>query len=142
MELIPIGYVRNEVRPPQKMTNFGVPSTVEILPQFADALLRIEKHSHIWVLGWIDRGERDVLQVIPRGGSELHGVFAVRSPARPNPIGLTSARLLKREGLVLHLDKLDFLDGTVVVDIKPYFAVRDLHFSASNVRIAGTDIPQ
>ncbi len=55
-------------------------------------------------------------------------MFAVRSPARPNPIGLTSARLLKREGLVLHLDKLDFLDGTVVVDIKPYFAVRDLHF--------------
>lgn len=129
MELRPIGIVHNEVRPPQKMTPFGVPSTVEILPQYEEALLHIEKHSHIWVLAWIDRGERDLLQVMPRSGNELRGVFAVRSPARPNPIGLTSARLLKREGLTLYLDKLDFLDATVVLDIKPYFPVRDVHFA-------------
>ena len=133
MELKPIGRVHNEIRPPAKMANFGVASTVEIFPEYEDALWRIEKHSHLWILAWIDRGERDVLQVTPRGGDTLHGVFAVRSPARPNPVGLTSAKFLKREGLMLYLDKLDFMDGTAVIDVKPYFAVRDLHFSASNL---------
>ena len=130
MELREIGRVRNCVANRREMPVFGTPSVVEIFPGFADALLKIEKHSHLWVMAWIDRGERDTLQVIPRGGSEPHGVFAVRSPARPNPIGLTAAKLAERRGLELHLDLLDFIDGTVVLDVKPYYPVRDLIFSA------------
>ena len=132
MELTTIGYVRNTVQNRREMTAFGVPSVVELLPPFEEAMLSIEKHSHLWVMAWIDRGERDLLQVIPRGGQELHGVFAVRSPARPNPIGLTAAKLLHRNGLVLHVDLLDFIDGTPVLDIKPYFAARDMIFSATS----------
>ena len=132
MELKPIGYVRSAVNDRKKMTTFGVSASIEILPEYEDALLHVEKHTHIWVMAWIDRGERDLCQVVPRGGSEKHGVFAVRSPARPNPIGLTAAKLLKREGRVLHVDKLDFIDGTTVLDIKPYLAPRDLIYSAES----------
>jgi tRNA-Thr(GGU) m(6)t(6)A37 methyltransferase TsaA len=119
----------------------GGPATVELLPEFEPGLLRGEKHSHFWVLAWLmGRPERDVLQVTPRGVSPdapdaTHGVFSVRSPARPNPIGLTAARLLRREGLLLHFDRLDFLDGTPVIDIKPYFISRDLIYAAHNASI-------
>lgn len=119
----------------------GAPAAVELYEEFAPGLLRIEKHSHLWVMTWLmGRPERDVLQVTPRGVSPdapdaTHGVFAVRSPARPNPIGLSSARLLGVEGLTLHFDRLDFFDGTPVLDLKPYFASRDLIFAAHNAAI-------
>ncbi len=136
--LKPVGVVRCGVAERKQMPVWGVPASIEIFPEFEAALHRIEKHSHIWVLGWFDRepAEREVLQVTPRGvtnpGPEgLHGVFSVRSPARPNPIGLTAARLVRREGLRLDVDRLDFLDGTPVIDIKPYFINRDLIFSAN-----------
>jgi len=92
------------------------------------------------VLAWMDGAERDLLQVVPRGvradePDALHGVFAVRSPARPNPIGLTLARILRWEGTRIELSRLDFCDGTPVVDLKPYFLSRDLVFSAANVPI-------
>jgi tRNA-Thr(GGU) m(6)t(6)A37 methyltransferase TsaA len=141
-DLRPIGAVRSPVAERKAMPPWGVPACVEVFPEFAAGLLRIEKHSHLWILGWFDRGEheREVLQVTPRGaagsGPEgLHGVFAVRSPARPNPIGLTAARVAGREGNRLHLDRLDFLDGTPVADIKPYFITRDLIYSASGGQI-------
>lgn len=136
-----IGRVRSEVKERKAMPAFGAPATVELFPEFSDGLWRIEKHSHLWVFAWLmDRPERDLLQVTPRGVSPdapdaAHGVFAVRSPARPNPIGLTAARVIRREGLVLAFDRLDFMDGTPVVDLKPYFASRDLIFCASNASI-------
>jgi tRNA-methyltransferase O len=64
--------------------------------------------------------------------NELHGVFAVRSPARPNPIGLTLGQVTRIEGTRIEFDRLDFVDGTAVVDIKPYFASREMIFSARN----------
>lgn len=141
-ELKPVGVVRCPVRERRQMPVWGVPASIEIHPEFEDALHRIEKHTHVWVFGWLILGgmERDVLQVTPRGVSDtgpegLHGVFAVRSPARPNPLGLTAARLLRREGGRLDLDRLDFLDGTPVVDIKPYFINRDLIFSAAGRQV-------
>jgi tRNA-Thr(GGU) m(6)t(6)A37 methyltransferase TsaA len=139
--LRPIGAVRSEIKDRKSMPPFGAPASVEIFPEFADALLKIEKHTHFWVLAWLmARPERDVLQVTPRGvdpnsADPLHGVFAVRSPARPNPIGLTAARLTGRDGLILHFDLLDFLDGTPVIDVKPYFISRDLIFSAGSAPI-------
>jgi tRNA-Thr(GGU) m(6)t(6)A37 methyltransferase TsaA len=120
------------------MSVWGVPASVEIYSEFAAALHRIEKHSHLWVFAWLNNGrdERDVLQVTPRGVTDpgpegLHGVFSVRSPARPNPIGLTVAKVLSRDGLTIHFDRLDFVDQTPVLDLKPYFVTRDLVFSAN-----------
>ncbi|HEY3443896.1 MAG TPA: tRNA (N6-threonylcarbamoyladenosine(37)-N6)-methyltransferase TrmO [Paludibaculum sp.] len=140
--LNPIGTVRSAIRERKQMPAWGAPASVAVHPKYAAALHRIEKHSHLWVFGWLMQGraERDVLQVTPRGvqdaGPEgLHGVFAVRSPARPNPIGLTAARVLARDGLVLHFDRLDFLDATPVLDLKPYFITRDLIFSANGQQV-------
>lgn len=138
LELQIIGVVRSDVKERHQMPAFGAPAAVEIEPRFADGLFRIEKHSHFWVMAWLmAKPERDVLQVIPRGVAKdapdgMHGVFAVRSPARPNPIGLTAAKLLRRHGLRLEFDLLDFLDGTPVLDLKPYFASRDIIWSAQN----------
>ena len=141
-QLKPVGMVHCGIRERKQMPVWGVPASVEIFPEFEPALHRIEKHSHIWVFGWLNQGreERDVLQVTPRGVDDrgpggLHGVFAVRSPARPNPVGLTAARVLRRDGRWLHLDRLDFLDGTPVIDIKPYFINRDLIFSANGRQV-------
>jgi len=122
------------------MTTLGVPAAVEVFEEFAAALWRFEKHSHVWVLAWLDKTGRDALQVTPRGvrdlGEEgLHGVFAVRSPTRPNPIGLTAARVLGREGNRIELDRLDFVDGTLVLDLKPYLASRDMIYSARNEQV-------
>lgn len=143
MQLQSVGVVRTGVRTRKEMPTFGSPARIEIHPEFADALYRIEKHSHIWVLAWLDESERGVLQVTPRrlaasGPDALHGVFAVRSPARPNPIGLTAARVLSIDGLAISVDRLDFIDGTPVIDCKPYFIARDLIFSASNRQIGRT----
>lgn len=142
MNLTPVGNIRSSITDRKSMPPWGVPAILEIFPQFGPALLEIEKHSHIWVLAWLDQGrdERHVLQVTPRGvrHSEpggLHGVFAVRSPARPNPIGLTAARIDRIDGLSIHVDRLDFLDRTPLIDIKPYFVTRDLIFSANGRQV-------
>ncbi|MBL8219479.1 MAG: tRNA (N6-threonylcarbamoyladenosine(37)-N6)-methyltransferase TrmO [Bryobacterales bacterium] len=140
-ELRFIGVVRSEVRERMAMPALGAPAAVEIFSEFADGLLRLEKHSHFWVMAWLmARPERDVLQVVPRGvdandANAMHGVFAVRSPARPNPIGLTAARLLRRDGLRLEMERLDFVDGTPVIDVKPYFVSRDMIFSAGSRQV-------
>lgn len=147
LELNPIGRVVNGCADRKSMTMLGVPSRIELLPEFAPALLHLDKHTHIWVFGWLDGGERGVLQVIPRGlkprpGEEpdprnLHGVFAVRSPARPNPIGLTAARIVDIGRSHVDVDRLDFIDGTPVVDLKPYFPSRDCIFSARSRQVGG-----
>lgn len=122
------------------MTALGVAAAVEIFEEFAAGLLHIEKHTHVWVMGWLDKVGREALQVTPRGVKDqgeagLHGVFAVRSPTRPNPIGLTAARVLRREGNRLELDRLDFIDGTPVVDVKPYYVTRDMIYGARNAQV-------
>ncbi|MBI4876711.1 MAG: tRNA (N6-threonylcarbamoyladenosine(37)-N6)-methyltransferase TrmO [Acidobacteria bacterium] len=138
--LRPIGYVRSAVGERKSMPPLGTIADVELLPEFAAGLLRIEKHSHLWVMAWLDQAEREVLQVTPRGVSDrgpagLHGVFAVRSPARPNPIGLTLTRILGLDGLRIRCERLDFLDGTPVIDLKPYFVTRDAALAANNAPI-------
>jgi L-aspartate oxidase len=122
------------------MPPLGVPARLELLPQYAPGLYRLENHSHLWAFAWLDSAERSVLQVMPRGVPEpapegLHGVFAVRSPSRPNPIGLTAAAIQRIDGAAVEVDCLDFVDGTPILDIKPYFAARDLIFSARNDQI-------
>lgn len=95
-------------------------STLEVLEDFEPALLDIEKCSHLIVLYWQDKGDRSVLQTRTPWGPEIHGAFATRSPNRPNPIGLCVVELLKREGRFLKVKGMDALDGSPLVDIKPY----------------------
>ncbi len=139
MELRPIGVVRSPFDR-TTMPPLGAPAAVEVFEEFAEGLLHLEKHTHLWVLAWLDSANRDALQVTPRGcrgegDKHLHGVFALRSPARPNPIGLSVARITGRDGLRIEVDRLDFADGTPVIDLKPYFVTRDVIFSATNAQI-------
>jgi tRNA (adenine37-N6)-methyltransferase len=93
---------------------------VEILPEFEEGLLDIEGFSHLFVIWVFDRAEGFALVGAPPTDNRPHGVFATRSPRRPNPLGLTVVRLLGREGRRLRVAGLDMLDGTPVLDLKPY----------------------
>ena len=93
---------------------------LRILPEFEPGLLDIEGFSHLYVLWVFDRADGFSLSGQPPTADRPHGVFATRSPRRPNPIGLTVVELLRREGAVLHVRGVDMLDGTPILDIKPY----------------------
>jgi tRNA-Thr(GGU) m(6)t(6)A37 methyltransferase TsaA len=116
------------------MSTFGVPAVIEVFPEYAEGLRHLEKHSHLWVIAWLHEADRDRLLVTPRGVADkseagLHGVFAVRSPTRPNPVAMTAARIEQIEGNRIRVDRLDFIDGTPVIDLKPYFRSRDAIYS-------------
>jgi len=118
--------VRNTVRKPPKPPYDwdNVVSLIEIEPELTEALDNLDEFSHIIVLFWMDRlADKSLpLKVRPRHDPNrpLIGIFASRSPHRPNSIGKTTARLLKRERNVLTVSGLDAIDGTPVIDIKPY----------------------
>lgn len=95
---------------------------LEIRPELEPGLTDIEGFSHLYVLWIFDRAEGYDLLVTPPTDDRTHGVFATRAPRRPNPLGLTIVRLLRREGPRLHVRGLDMLDGTPIVDIKPYLS--------------------
>jgi tRNA-Thr(GGU) m(6)t(6)A37 methyltransferase TsaA len=139
-QLRPIGVVRSEAKERKQLPPLGLPATIELFAEYEPGLLHLEKHTHLWVLVWLHAAERDLLQVVPRGvraedPDALHGVFAVRSPVRPNPIGLTLTRIERVEGCRIHVARLDFIDGTPVIDLKPYFVSRDMVYSAANAQI-------
>jgi len=120
VKLEPVGFVRSN--PP------GGPAEVVIYEEFSEALDGIEGCGHIWVLFWMHRqGDRRRLKVHPMGDRNRpeQGVFSLRSPVRPNPIGLTRVRLLRREGNVLVVQGLDALEGSPVLDIKPWIKGTD-----------------
>ncbi len=93
---------------------------LEILPEFALGLTDIEGFSHLYVVWVFDRADGYDLLGTPPTDTRPHGVFATRSPRRPNPIGLTVVRLERREGSRLIVRGVDMLDGTPILDIKPY----------------------
>jgi tRNA-Thr(GGU) m(6)t(6)A37 methyltransferase TsaA len=122
----PIGFVRSPHHdkaaipkgPDAKHETEGV---LEILPELERGLQDIEGFSHLFVVWVFDRAEPgDVLEATPPTDDRSHGVFATRSPQRPNPIGLTVVELLRRDGSRLHVRGVDMLDGTPILDIKPY----------------------
>ena len=90
-----------------------------ILPEFEPGLADIEGFSHLVVLWEFDQSRGFELLGMPPSDNRSHGVFATRSPRRPNPIGLTTVELLHREGVELHVRGVDMLDGTPILDIKP-----------------------
>jgi tRNA-Thr(GGU) m(6)t(6)A37 methyltransferase TsaA len=95
---------------------------LEVLPAYEAGLADIEGFSHLYVLWVFDRVTGYDLMAAPPSDTRLHGVFATRSPRRPNPIGLTVVKLLRREGSSLHVGGVDMLDGTPILDIKPYLS--------------------
>jgi len=123
MRLRCVGVVRSAVKRRGDMKLNGARAAIVVRPAFSRALHRIRRHSHLWVLCWLHQADRRVLRAAPRKISATlgeSGVFALRSPDRPNPISLSCVRLLRVRGLRLEVDALDAIDGTPVVDIKPY----------------------
>ena len=98
---------------------------VEVDARWADALTDLETCSHLFVLYWMDRARRDLVLQVPRDYREPRGTFALRSPVRPNPIAASVVRLIERKRRVLLVVGLDCLDGTPLLDLKPYFASTD-----------------
>ena len=99
--------------------------TIEVDPRWAPALRGVETCTHLVVLYWMDRSRRDLVIQVPRHYGVGRGTFALRSPARPNPIAMSVARLIGVDGSRLSVSGLDCLDGTPLLDIKPYFASTD-----------------
>jgi tRNA (adenine37-N6)-methyltransferase len=122
-----IGYVRSPYKNTKEIPKgFGAKhdaeGILEILPQFEPGLTDIEGFSHLFVVWVFDRSEGFELVGTPPIDDRPHGVFATRSPRRPNPIGLTVVELLRREGNSLHVRGVDMLDGTPILDLKPYMS--------------------
>jgi tRNA-Thr(GGU) m(6)t(6)A37 methyltransferase TsaA len=99
--------------------------TIEVDPRYAAALQGVESCSHLLVLYWMDKSRRDLVLQVPHHYGEPRGTFALRSPARPNPIAASVVTLLQLSGNQLSVVGLDCLDGTPLIDIKPYFASTD-----------------
>jgi len=123
----PIGVIRSPhtVRaetPIQPVYARGAEGRAEVFPEFADGLADLEGFSHVILLYHFHHAGPAKLTVTPFLEDAEHGVFATRAPCRPNPIGLSVVRLLGREGAALHLADVDVLDGTPLLDVKPYIA--------------------
>ncbi len=101
----------------------GKPASVEIDARYRKGLKGLERFSHVVVLTWLDRSRRDLMIQNPRHADEPRGTFSLRSPVRPNPVGLHTARLVSLDPYkgILELEAIDVLDGTPVIDVKPYF---------------------
>jgi tRNA-Thr(GGU) m(6)t(6)A37 methyltransferase TsaA len=120
----PIGYVnspyKNTTEVPRGLgAKHDADGVLKILPEFAAGLTDIEGFSHLIVLWEFDRSHGFELLGTPPSDNRPHGVFATRSPRRPNPIRLTIVELRRREGMDLHVRGVDMLDGTPILDIKP-----------------------
>lgn len=102
--------------------------TVELFPEYLDGLEGIEDFSHIYLVYAFHRAAQpDSLKVTPFLDNQTHGIFATRFPLRPNPLGFSVVHLLRREGPLLHFTGADMLDGTPLLDLKPYIPMFD-HF--------------
>lgn len=120
----PIGFVRSPYTETREIpkglgARHEVDGVLEILPEFEPGLADIEGFSHLFVLWVFHLAQGFELIGTPPSDDRPHGVFATRSPKRPNPIGLTLVRLLRREGCLLHVHGIDMLDGTPILDVKP-----------------------
>jgi len=123
----PIGYVDSSYKSTQEIpkglgAKHEAEGTLKIQAEFEPGLADIEGFSHLIVIWAFDRSDGFSLVGTPPSDDRPHGVFATRSPRRPNPIGLTVVELLRREGPVLHVRGIDMLQGTPILDIKPYLS--------------------
>ena len=118
----PIGVIHSPYKQPkgtpiQPTAAEGVKGTVEVYPEYAEGL---ESFSHIILIYHFHLAKPGPLKVKPYMDNKPHGVFATRAPSRPNPIGISVVKLTKVEGNTLHVENIDIIDGTPLLDIKPY----------------------
>ena len=123
----PIGFVRCEYSDTSQIpkgcgATHDAEGVLEVLPRYEQGLRDIEGFSHLYVIWAFDRAGGCDLLAKPPTDDRPHGVFATRAPRRPNPIGLTVVRLLGREGCRLRVAGVDMLDGTPILDLKPYLS--------------------
>ena len=127
LTLKPIGFVKSPYTTTKEIpkglgAKHDADGALEIMPEFEVGLTDIDGFSHLFVLWVFHRSEGFDLLGTPPTDDRPHGVFATRSPRRPNPIGLTVVELLRREGPVLQVRGVDMLDGTPILDIKPFLS--------------------
>lgn len=127
IQMNPIGCVRSPYKDTKQVprgpgAKHDAEGTLELLPEFEAGLQDIEGFSHLYVLWVFDRSEGYELVVKPPTDDCEHGLFSTRSPYRPNPIGLTVVEVLGREGRNVRVRGVDMLDGTPILDIKPYMS--------------------
>ena len=125
LTVVPIGVIRSPFKeatgtPIQPCRALGTEGTVELDPIWAEALTDLAGFDRVWLIFWFSRASEARSLVVPYRDVMPHGLFATRVPARPNPIGMSNVRLLGVEGHVLRVAELDILDGTPLLDIKPY----------------------
>lgn len=139
LTLRPIGFVRSPFvdrmsAPRQPRAAEGVRGTLELTPHsgFEHALMDLASFRFIWVLFWFHKNQSFRPKVLPPRSQRRRGVFATRSPYRPNPIGMSAVELLGIEKLTLHVQNLDILDGTPILDLKPYVPYTDSIPGADN----------
>lgn len=122
IELYPVGYVRSPYKmkgdAPRQGRLSDTVSEIVIDEPYRPALWQMEGRKHLWVLCWFDRADRTILRAVPPGTSQEKGVFAIRSPDRPNPVSLCMVDLVEVKDGVLKVRGLDAFDGTPVIDIK------------------------
>jgi tRNA-Thr(GGU) m(6)t(6)A37 methyltransferase TsaA len=127
----PIGVIHSPFKEPkgtpiQPAGAKDINGTVEIFPEYAEGLKDIEGFSDIILLYHFHLSKGSELMAKPYMANETHGVFAMRGPSRPNPIGMSVVRLVKVEGNTLHIQDVDIVDGTPLLDIKPYVPEFDI----------------
>ena len=125
MQVKPIGVIHSPYKqargtPVQPAFAKGEKGTVEIFPEYKEALKDLDGFERIWLIFWFDRSSAYRLKVIPYMDKVERGLFATRAPARPNPVGLSCVKLTNIEDCTLFVEDVDMLDGTPLLDIKPY----------------------
>ncbi|MBA7648213.1 tRNA (adenine(37)-N6)-methyltransferase [subsurface metagenome] len=127
----PIGVIHSPFKVPkgtpiQPAGAKGIDGTVEVFPEYIEGLKDVEGFSHIFLIYHFHLSKKVHLKVKPYMDNEVHGVFAMRGPSRPNPIGISIVRLVGIEENILHIQDVDIVDGTPLLDIKPYVPKFDI----------------
>lgn len=145
IKLHPIGKVMTPFKSPdgmpiQSSAAQGIRGRVILFPEYTEGIRDLDGFSHIILLYYFHLIQQSKLVVKPFLDDQLRGVYATRSPQRPNHIGLSVVRLLKIEGNTLHIENLDILDGTPLLDIKPYVSQFDGHLETSAGWLENLDV--
>ncbi|MBN1843674.1 MAG: tRNA (N6-threonylcarbamoyladenosine(37)-N6)-methyltransferase TrmO [Deltaproteobacteria bacterium] len=127
----PIGIIHSPFKEPQGTPiqpagAKGIDGRVEVFPEYAEGLKDVEGFSHIFLIYHFHLSKKTSLKAKPFMDCKARGVFAMRGPSRPNPIGISVVRLVRIEGNILHIQDVDIVDGTPLLDIKPYVPKFDI----------------
>jgi len=133
----PIGIIHSPFKeskgtPIQPTASLNTEGRVEIFPEFKDGLQDLENFSHIFLIYHFHLSKKAPLKVKPFMDDKKHGIFSIRAPSRPNPIGISIVRLDKVEGNIIYIKDIDILDGTPLLDVKPYVAEFDIRKVSEN----------